>query len=93
METLAEKVIKYDRDITPDWYRRNGIVWRDWKCFFFGHKWKYLSDIMGNFRGDWVCRRCYRYRGNTNHDNGFYHNWEMNHGKFSRCHDHSKQLL
>lgn len=57
----------------------------DWMCYIFDHKWKYLSDIMGNNQGDHVCKRCNRYKTNG----GFYHNWEMDWGNLARCHNHS----
>lgn len=67
------------------WFREG----RDVICIVIGHKWKYLSDIFGNFRGANVCVRCNRFMS-TLDDVEFYHNWEMNYGRFARCHDHSK---
>ena len=59
---------------------------KDLICFIVGHKWKFLSDIYGNFSGGQVCKRC-----NLEKETGKrYHNWEMDNGKYARCHDHSK---
>lgn len=65
------------------------LIWyRDKLCFLFGHRYRYLSDIFGNFQGADVCKRCNCFE-EKHEDEEFYHNWEMNYGKYARCHHHS----
>lgn len=86
MKTIYQIIAEKAPFKSPKFYRE--IIWlNDWICFLFDHKQIYLSDILGNFRGAFVCRRCHRIRGE--HTEEFYHNWEMDYGKFARCHDHA----
>ena len=66
------------------------LIWyRDISCFFFGHRYTYLSDVFGNNKGAKVCKRCHRFMSKHG-DEEFYHNWESDYGKFARCHNHNE---
>ena len=61
MKTLPEQ-IKDRFPKTPDWVYFLTRKIDDRLCYLFGHRWKFLSDIFGNFKGVRVCRRCFRYK-------------------------------
>ena len=86
MKTIPEVL---DEILTPKLdfiFRVNPLIigLKDWICFIFGHDWTFLSDMYGNFRGREVCLRC-----NLEEKTGErHHNWEMDYGKYARCHKH-----
>jgi hypothetical protein len=91
MKTLPEKL---EENINSFFFKitssKIAIRIRDSICIIFGHKKRYLPDIDGNFRGDFVCRRCNRRRGKGDWSE-FYHNWEIDNGENARCHNHKRE--